>query len=401
MAAHDANDKNSPPNKPSEELDLFDQLQNEFDELISDAESHATDKNDTAEPVDKLDGEIFAAIKNNRDNSEPAPPTADMFEDSADGKLPDDAFQDDFFQSDPLSDETDEPLSEDKAPIHPDMMDNNTAQRRSSGRFIMLSGLLVLIVTGGIYWFISNNHKQTEQLADAEQSVQKASSQQAETPPPAPEQVVESPQNTAQAPTASLQNNTLGPSSDQTAPATPVETVKASIQRKAIEKARTEQLANTAAAADKAKTEKHQAVSNINASTQIAPVKTNSAHHATQQTDKFATPKNSVTEKLAVIQPSTPLQQTRNKPRKTAAAADASTNWVIELASVNSDKSARQHVARMQDMGVAGKVVQVNDHGRIFHHILITGFASKMEATRRRDALAKQLGVRGAKVYKF
>jgi len=52
-------------------------------------------------------------------------------------------------------------------------------------------------------------------------------------------------------------------------------------------------------------------------------------------------------------------------------------------------------------MGVESKAVQVNDKGRVFHHIRIAGFTGKLEAMKRRDALVRKLGVRGAKVEKL
>jgi len=48
MAAHDENNKNNPLEKPSDNLDL-DQLQDEFDSLISDSEQSKTEDIQAAE----------------------------------------------------------------------------------------------------------------------------------------------------------------------------------------------------------------------------------------------------------------------------------------------------------------------------------------------------------------
>jgi len=80
---------------------------------------------------------------------------------------------------------------------------------------------------------------------------------------------------------------------------------------------------------------------------------------------------------------------------------DAAGNWVIELASVNSDKSARQYVARMRTMGIKSEAVQMRDKGKIYHHVRITDFSSKQAATKRRDALVKQLGLHNVTVEKL
>jgi len=248
---------------------------------------------------------------------------------------------------DPFSDDS---ALADKAPIHPDMSEDDTTQHRGGGgRFVMLAGIIVLAVAGGIYWFVSGMPEQAEQLAssqnqrasntaDKQPGLSDASSVNPLERPAAP--------GKTQADVATLEKKDSQQGSKKAVAEPQAETKKAAIQRAAVEKA--------------------------------------------------------LAGKLAVIQPSTPLQKSPVKTQVVITSSlDEPGNWIIELASVSSDKSARQYVARIRAMGVESESVKVNDKGRIFHHIRIVGFTSKLEATKRRDALIKQLGIQSARVEKL
>jgi cell division septation protein DedD len=268
---------------------------------------------------------------------------------------------------DPFSDDS---ALADKAPIHPDVSEDDTTQHRGGGgRFVMLAGIIVLAVAGGIYWFVSGMPEQAEQLASSQN--QRASNTEDKQPglsdassvnpletPAAPEKT--------QADVATLEKKDSQQGSKKAVAAPQAETKKAAIQRAAVEKAKVKRLA------------------------------------AKQAAEKRAVAEIASARKLAVIQPSTPLQKSPVKTQVvTTSALDEPGNWIIELASVSSDKSARQYVARIRAMGVESESVKVNDKGRIFHHIRIAGFTSKLEATKRRDALIKQLGIQSARVEKL
>lgn len=422
MAAHDENDTSNPLRKSSNGLD-FEQLQNEFDSLLSDnkllkPEDILPDEQnslpdlffqDTNEflttpnlqpfdsPADKSANAIDLADKvsadmvdNNASTDQevdhalshldggPELAAAESMADSTDSTnlqtdnkiflkgsdlsdpdLPHanpDENESDLDDMDPFSDDVVDIALQDKAPVHPDMTEDHVMQPRSGGgRFVMLASIIVLTIAGGIYWLVGESEKETEQLASSQQPVSSA--------------------------VTTLQKQASQQSSDKAVTAPVAETDKAAIQRVAVEKAKAKQLAAKQAMAKR------------------AAAKRTAAEKAKAQ--RLLVEKASVKE-MALIQPSTPLQKSPVKSRPVATTVvDEPGDWVIDLASVNSDKSARQHVARIRAMGVESKAVQVNDKGRIFHHILITGFTSKLEAMKRRDTLARKLGVRGAKVEKL
>jgi len=281
---------------------------------------------------------------------------------------------------DPFSDDS---TLTDQAPVHPDMSGDNVVQHRGSSRFVMLAGVIGLAMAGGIYWLVGDAPKQAAQLASSQnQPVSNTADQQ----PGLSDVSAVNPQETATTPepvqpdATTLQQQGSQPGAEKAVAAQQTETRKAAIQRAAVEKARrlaAKQAAEKRAAAAQAQARKMTA-------------------------EKPTVAEKTSTGKPAIIQPTTPLQKSQVKARvATTAALDEPRNWVIELASVNSDKSARQHVARIRAMGVESEAVKINDKGRIFHRIRVTGFTSKLEATKRRDVLIKQLGIRGAKVEKL
>jgi len=368
---------------------------------------------------------------------------------------------------DPFSDDVDEDALQEQAPVHPDMSEDHVIPRRGGARMVMFAGVIGLTVAGGIYWFTSGTQEPAKQLASGqEQSVSNTGDQQpalSTTPSATPAEQQPAPE-TIQAAAATLNKKDV-PAPDKTVSAQPAETEKATIQRAAVEKAKTQHLAAKQAAekrsaaekekaqrlAEKQATEKRAAAEKAKAqrlaekqaaekraaaekakaqrlaekqaaekraatekakAQRLAEKQAAEKRAATekakaqrlaekQATEKRAVAEKSAARKIAAIQPSTQLQTLPTKSNTPATVADESGNWIIELASVNSDKSARQHMARIQAMGVESNAVQVNDKGKIFHSIRITGFTSKQEAMKRRDALAKLLGVRGARVEKL
>jgi len=549
MAAHDANDKSNPLKKPSNDLDLFDQIQDEFDALLSGAElpevedvqaveqntltnlvlqdtteflstsdmrafdmppGQSADVPETPEETGISDADISLAPENNASDDTTEETPANEHENS-DVEIPDsidaetnpsedeaapdetdtsdspvvepeaankiflsesdlsnagdaeektelppvqDKHASDLDGIDPFSDDMDDDALQEKAPVHPDMSEDNVTTRRGGGRMMMLAGVIALIVAGGIYWFTSGPQEQAEQTVSGQkQSVSKTADNQpglSETSSVASVEI-QQPQDKIQTEVTTLKKK----DSAKTVTAQPAETEKAAIQRAAVEKAKAKRLAAKQAAEKRAaakKTKAQRLAKKQAAEKRVAAEKAKAQRLAAKQaaekraaaekakaqrlakkqaaekraevekakakrlTAKQAAEKRVAAEKakaenlaaekaavkeVAVIQPSTQLQTLPPESPTPAAVADESGNWIIELASVNSDKSARQHMARIRSMGVESESVKINDKGRIFHSIRITGFTSKLEAMKRRDALAKLLGVRGAKVEKL
>jgi len=280
----------------------------------------------------------------------------------------------DLNEFDPFSEDADVADTE-RAPVHPDMSSDHVPQRQGGSRFIIPAGIIVAIVAAGIYWFSGETQEPAKQLASGqEQGDSKADAKQASlsgTSSLSPAETQQAPENTPTE-TASLKQQQV----EQAAAAQQAKTEKEAIQRAAVKKAKAEQLAAKQAAVKRAAAEK-----------------ANAKHQAVEKT---------AVKQIATIEPSTHLQKQALKDQQASPAlADEPGDWVIDLASVNSDKSARQHMARIRAMGVESKAVQMNDKGRVFHHIRIVGFTSKREAMKRRDELAKLLGIRGAKVEKL
>ncbi len=310
---------------------------------------------------------------------------------------------------DPFSDDMDDDARQEKAPVHPDMSEDSAMPRRGGGRMMMLVGVIVLTVAGSIYWLTSETQEPAEQLAsNQDQPVSNTADLQpalsatpSAAPSTTPAEKQPTPKNIQTA--ATILNKKDSPVSDKAVAVQPTETKKAAIQRAAVEKAKAQRLAakqeaEKRAAAEKSKVQRLAAKQA--AEKRAAAEKAKAQRLAEKQAAKNrVAAEKAAARKLAVIQPTTPLQKSPVKAQVvTISALDEPGNWIIELASVNSDKSARQHMARILAMGVESTAVQVNDKGRIFHSIRITGFTSKQEAMKRRDALAKRLGVRGAKV---
>jgi len=460
MAAHDANDKSNPLEKPSNDLDLFDHIQDEFDALLSGTElpevediqaveqntltdlvlqdttellsttdmqafDMATDKSaddpESPEESNANDMDVSQAPENNASDDIPKetpvhePENSDatdleninkVFLSESDlsdaddtgekAALPpvQDKHQSDLDGIDPFSDEMDDVALQEKAPVHPDMSEDQATQRQSGGRMMMFAGIFVLIVAGGIYWFVSGPQEPADQLASGqEKNISNTTDKQQGLSDSTSVASVETqePQENIQTEVTTLKKK----DSVKKVTAQPAETEKEPIQRAAVEKAKAERLpakqaAEKRAAAKKAKAERLAA--------KQAAEKRAAAKKA--KAERLAA-KQAAVKEVAVIQPSTQLQKLPLKSQTPAAVADESGNWVIKLASVNSDKAAKQHMARIRSMGVESESVKINDKGRVFHSIRITGFTSKLEAMKRRDALAKRLGVRGAKIEKL
>jgi len=96
------------------------------------------------------------------------------------------------------------------------------------------------------------------------------------------------------------------------------------------------------------------------------------------------------------VTPSTAVKiQTRDIGQKTSISSNQSGGWIITLASVSSDKSARQYAARLLGLSVPTQVVRVTEHGRVFYRIRINGFSSRQQAQNKLDAIIRKLDVQG------
>ena len=292
MAAHDANGKSNSQNKPSNDPDLFDQLQDEFDALLAGAELpdkqenvQANELTSPADPVLQDTSEFLSTadmLAFDMPSDEPAEPAVETVmpenvgEAIASGnKTTDDSSDLDaankiFLQESDLSDtghaeqaspqlnqqqtmpdnQTPDPdgidqfpdemnhvaLAE-KAPVHPDMTDDQAPQSRSGSRHIIIAGFIVLAIAGGIYWLVGGVQEQPEQIASTQE--QAASSQKQSIPETAAKQA-ELPDSPSVSPIETRQS----PATVQKA-----KTVKASIQREAVEKAKAKLLAKEQATA--------------------------------------------------------------------------------------------------------------------------------------------------------
>ncbi len=238
--------------------------------------------------------------------------------------------------------------------VHADLSGRDS---QGNGCYIMIAGALMLLVTGGMYWINSGSQQQADRAIPAQTAAKQETGQAV----------------SEQSPATAV---THRPSQPGTTTENVAETAKAAAQRAAIERAKVARLA-AKQKADKARSKRL------------------AAEQAVTTRQPAATPPK----QLAVIQPSTRLKHSHAAQSTTAAnTAMQHGKWVINLASVNSDKSARQHIARMRAMGVESTSVTVNEHGRIFHRIRIGSFASKQAAEQHRDELAKRLGIPDAKV---
>ncbi|NWF37377.1 SPOR domain-containing protein [Mariprofundus sp. KV] len=82
-------------------------------------------------------------------------------------------------------------------------------------------------------------------------------------------------------------------------------------------------------------------------------------------------------------------------PSATLPATDSG-NWIIYLASVGSEKSAHQLVARIKTSNIETKAVRAEVKGKIFHRIQLNRTLSREDAEVTRTFLAKKLGLKGA-----
>jgi len=362
MATHDENGNNIPEQKPSDDQDLFDQLQKEFDALIS---SEAPPQSDVSDPLLDDTSAFYSTIDMGLPALTPEQPS--------DVEVAGEESNDDETEHVEPADEVDttNPFEEDVP--HADMSGTNQTRNNGSGRFIALASAIVLTTVAGIYWLVASNGEQPDHPAVASKET--------------------------------IATNHRQQASGQSAVGQHPETGKAAIQRAAAEKTKARRLAAEQAATKQAAAEKTKArrlAAEQAATKQAAAEKAKARRLAAEQAaTKQAAAEKAASSHVTVIQPSTPLARKLPVSGQMVNVLDGAGNWVIDLASVNSDKSARQHVARIRAMGVESEVVKVNDKGRIFHHIRVVGFSSKQAAMKRRDALVKQLGLRDATIEKL
>jgi len=396
MAEQDVENKNMTTIESSNDTALLDQLQQEFDTLVSTEEPTASPGQSGAD--DKLDRELEQELEHTLLGQEAEHALLDQETESAliDQEITDaltdqepEASSDNNFENsnETLQSPTDSPAVEldaanpfeEDVPAHADLSGPDNQQGERSSRFIVLASIIVLVVVGGSYWLATSSDDQPENKAvvQSDPGPEPGSNKTTDASPDAAADSAIAMQSPAHQPTAgaTTQPETATPKTAMTTqqgirhnPKKSVtkaqtKTRKADIQRAAVEKAKAKQLA------------------------------------AKRRPEKIphSAARPSATSQVTVIEPVTPLQD-NTTTEKVSNASNQTGNWVIDLASVNSDKSARQHVARMRAMGVQSTVVQINDKGRIYHHIRVGGFSSKQEAIKRRDALVKLLGLRDATV---
>jgi len=90
-----------------------------------------------------------------------------------------------------------------------------------------------------------------------------------------------------------------------------------------------------------------------------------------------------------------------NADKNTPAPSGQAGRWAVILTSASSDKSARQQLARMHELGIQAEIAKVANNGRVFHRIQIAGFASRLQAQKQLDLVSRKLGLHGAKIEKL
>jgi len=69
--------------------------------------------------------------------------------------------------------------------------------------------------------------------------------------------------------------------------------------------------------------------------------------------------------------------------------------WVVNLTSLNSAAIAKRELAHLRKLGVPAEDIVVNIHGKRWHRLRVTGFASAEKARKERKALADRLAIKG------
>ncbi|MFQ5519419.1 MAG: hypothetical protein ACE5E3_05410, partial [Mariprofundus sp.] len=339
--------------------------------------------------------------------------------------------------ADPFADEmSGDSAFETEPPVHADVSGSDDIKRKGSGMLFASITAIALLAIGGFYWLVMGPQEQAEQVAGGQQDQQhlaQMTDEQLESVDVAAMSTAQKKQamQELQAEIASLKKKDAAPSPTETADTKQADLEKANAQRAAAEKAKAEQLLAQKAAAEKAAAEKAAAekaavqraaaekaeaqrlVAEKAAAQRAAAKKAEAQRVAAEKAaaQRAAAEKakaqqlareKAAANKVAAIKPATPLQKQPAKAVQTAApVVDEPGNWVIYLASVNSNKSAIQHVARFRAMGVKSEAVRIKDKGRIFHRIRMSGFSSKLAAQKQSAAMAKKLGLRGARIEKL
>jgi len=109
-----------------------------------------------------------------------------------------------------------------------------------------------------------------------------------------------------------------------------------------------------------------------------------------------------VIELANVLDPhTTPVKKTATASSTTAVNTDTAYSigqWYILLARVESDKSARQYIARMHTLGLHGEAVSMSSKGKTWQSIRMTGFNNRAEAGKQLTAISKKMNISGARV---
>jgi len=375
MTMHDANGKSTSKKESLNHADLFDELQRDFDTLISGEElpqskSHADTIDAVTDPMSEGASAFLSAADNDLTNIAPEESTenVNLAVHKEDLPISPDNHAAALDASNPF---------EENIPVHADISTDHDRQHRGSGRFITLASAIVFTVMGSIYWLTTADKEQADEVSNsALKTTTHITTEQPTTAPQPPVGTTIQPKVETSKTTVAIQGNQHNPQHPALKGQT--ETGKVASQRAAVEKAKARQRVVKQATEKNKRVRINQAVDNARQ----------------PMAEQF------VPNQVTVIQPDIALQKTAIS-EQVMNVLDAAGNWVIELASVNSDKSARQYVARMRTMGIKSEAVQMRDKGKIYHHVRITGFSSKQAATKRRDALVKQLGLHNVTVEKL
>ncbi len=74
--------------------------------------------------------------------------------------------------------------------------------------------------------------------------------------------------------------------------------------------------------------------------------------------------------------------------------------WVLNLTSESSPEAATEEIARLRNMGINAQSLRIESKGKIWYRVLVSGFATDVEANTERLSLEEKLGIHGAWIEK-
>jgi len=257
-----------------------------------------------------------------------------------------------------------ESLFEDEAPVYADLSGNEEDENRPKSHIIVLVSAILIATAGGLYWYTMGSTKQPDQTMHIVKGEQ-----------------LQLPKQTPQ------QSNIIIPETLSTA-----EAIKLVTQKQTNKQATPKQAPT------------------------IMPEILSTTEAIKLVTQKQAS--QSVSEKPATIKPITPIKKalaiapsTSSKVSSNNKVAEKKTtnqvfevnaqpivkNWII-VATVSSNKMARQYIARFRTQHINSEIVQLKSNGETRHFIRITGFSTQHAAQKQRDNLVKTLGLQNARI---